>query len=425
MLTSYSRVTVVSGTRRVDLALPSALSMADVVPQVLRYCAPEESPENPTEFTLAKLGGPSLALSQSLGEAGIHDGDVIELRAYAVQSRPAFVEDVRDAIEDAVDSTGGAWTTRSTVTFAVTATSAVLLLVLARPLIEAFVTVFAGDEIPGWHAQRSTSAAAAAVVLLGVTWVATRWAAGWVSYVSSAVGAAWALAAGTEAVAASGADIQTALSVGVAAAVAVGAATRFVTFRAMPLLAASSVVLVACAVESGATAIGAEDRTVVRIVALLAVLSIGVMPRLSIAVSGLSSADYRMRNAGRISDQALSARLQESGGLLLGTIYGVSILVATIGCWLAVRPDAWGNDLWDGRRGCDGRAGGTALDSACEALWRDALKLASRFATPADVTAVADDMYAAVRKHGSPRGATAETDALVDELLPGYRRSAA
>lgn len=62
---------------------------------------------------------------------------------------------------------------------------------------------------------------------------------------------------------------------------------------------------------------------------------------------------------------------------------------------------------------------------ACEELWRDALKLAMRFATRADVTAVADDMYAAVRKHGSPRGAEAETDALVDELLPGYRKSAA
>ncbi len=44
MLTSYSRVTVVSGTRRVDLALPSALPVADVVPQVLRFCAPLRTP---------------------------------------------------------------------------------------------------------------------------------------------------------------------------------------------------------------------------------------------------------------------------------------------------------------------------------------------------------------------------------------------
>jgi LysM domain-containing protein len=62
---------------------------------------------------------------------------------------------------------------------------------------------------------------------------------------------------------------------------------------------------------------------------------------------------------------------------------------------------------------------------ACEDLWRDALRLATRFANRADVTAVADDLYAAIRRYGSPRGAEPETDALVDELLPGYRKSAA
>lgn len=31
----------------------------------------------------------------------------------------------------------------------------------------------------------------------------------------------------------------------------------------------------------------------------------------------------------------------------------------------------------------------------------------------------------AIRRHGSPRGTEAETDALVDELPPGFRRSAA
>jgi hypothetical protein len=61
----------------------------------------------------------------------------------------------------------------------------------------------------------------------------------------------------------------------------------------------------------------------------------------------------------------------------------------------------------------------------CEELWRDALRLAHRFATTVDVTAVASDMYAVIRQQGSPRGAEPETDALVDELLPGYRRSAA
>ncbi|MBA3308631.1 MAG: hypothetical protein H0U28_01030 [Nocardioidaceae bacterium] len=68
---------------------------------------------------------------------------------------------------------------------------------------------------------------------------------------------------------------------------------------------------------------------------------------------------------------------------------------------------------------------GLRLAPACEEIWRDALTLANQFAERADVRAVADDMYAAIARFGSPRGAEAETDAVVDQLLPGYRRSAA
>jgi hypothetical protein len=68
---------------------------------------------------------------------------------------------------------------------------------------------------------------------------------------------------------------------------------------------------------------------------------------------------------------------------------------------------------------------GLVVAPAAEDLWRDALRQARQLGSRDDVRAVADGMYAAVARHGSPRGVTAETEALVDELLPGYRRSAA
>ncbi|MFI6677023.1 BTAD domain-containing putative transcriptional regulator [Kribbella sp. NPDC050470] len=68
---------------------------------------------------------------------------------------------------------------------------------------------------------------------------------------------------------------------------------------------------------------------------------------------------------------------------------------------------------------------GLSFSPASEELWRATLRLASHFGTPADVTNVASQMYAALAKHGGPRGAEAETDALVDEILPGYHRPAA
>ncbi|WP_112236606.1 hypothetical protein [Kribbella monticola] len=68
---------------------------------------------------------------------------------------------------------------------------------------------------------------------------------------------------------------------------------------------------------------------------------------------------------------------------------------------------------------------GLSFSPASEDLWRATLRLAAHFGTSSDVTNVAGQMYTALAKHGGPRGAEAETDALVDELLPGYRRPAA
>ena len=68
---------------------------------------------------------------------------------------------------------------------------------------------------------------------------------------------------------------------------------------------------------------------------------------------------------------------------------------------------------------------GLSFSPASEELWRATLRLASHFGTTTDVTNVAGQLYAALGKHGGPRGPEAETDALVDELLPGYHRPAA
>ncbi|TDO47827.1 transcriptional activator [Kribbella sp. VKM Ac-2527] len=68
---------------------------------------------------------------------------------------------------------------------------------------------------------------------------------------------------------------------------------------------------------------------------------------------------------------------------------------------------------------------GLSFSPASEDLWRATLRLAAHFGTTSDVTNVASQMYSALARHGGPRGAEAETDALVDELLPGFRRPAA
>lgn len=66
---------------------------------------------------------------------------------------------------------------------------------------------------------------------------------------------------------------------------------------------------------------------------------------------------------------------------------------------------------------------GLELLPANEELWRSRLWLAE--SEGSDVRGIVDDMYAAIAEHGSPVGASAATDALVDELAPGYRSSVA
>ncbi len=68
---------------------------------------------------------------------------------------------------------------------------------------------------------------------------------------------------------------------------------------------------------------------------------------------------------------------------------------------------------------------GLMMLPASEELWRSRLRLATHFGDREDVRVVADEMYAAIAEHGSVVGSSAETDGLVDELLPGYRANVA
>ena len=68
---------------------------------------------------------------------------------------------------------------------------------------------------------------------------------------------------------------------------------------------------------------------------------------------------------------------------------------------------------------------GLELLPANEDLWCSRLLLARRFGSRTDVEDVAARMYDALDGHGSPIGATARTDSLVADLLPGWTRRVA
>jgi type VII secretion integral membrane protein EccD len=326
--TAYSRVTLVNGARRVDLALPSALPLAEVMPQLLRFCAPDEKIESPAAWGVGRLGGPTLNLARTLDDSGVVDGEVLELRAAGQTVHPAYVEDVRDAVEDAVDGSGRQWNSRTTVAFA---------------LLVGALGLGAAGLLP--EARRAddpvTLAAAVLIALLGVV-------AGWWSgsrghrmttplVLATATG--WGGIAGWLTAGYADLPLPGAVAAALTGGLLVAALARLLTPQATAHLAAWLVTAVAGAVLAafGLTGNG------VRLAGVLAVLVVGVLPRLSLTVGGLAGADYRVRNAGAIPREQFATRFRQSTALLYGGLVASAVTGAGAGCLLAFGPtwDRW------------------------------------------------------------------------------------
>lgn len=337
MPTAYSRVTVVNGARRVDLALPRALPISDVVPQLLRFCAPAEKPERPAAWTLGRVGGANLALAQSLGDAGVIDGEVLELRSAEAAPRPAYVEDVRDAIEDAVDSSGGQWRTHTTRDFvlivaAVGAAATVALPFTRQPddpaAIASGALLAALAVVAGWWgARRGHTVPAQLVLAAGCLWGGV---AGWLA----------ATTLGWTSTATLGAGVAVALLVAVVARVATPQATPHLSGLAVLAAGAGIVAGTAAALDVGAASVS-DGMAPYRVVGVLAILMIGVLPRVSVSVGGLATADYRVRKATLITHEELTERVRQSTALLFGAVLGAAAVGGAAGVMLSRADSVW------------------------------------------------------------------------------------
>jgi type VII secretion integral membrane protein EccD len=334
VLTAYSRVTVVSGARKVDLALPSALPVADVVPQVLRYCVPDGDDQRPTAYTLARLGGLPLSLNQTLAESGVLDGEVLELRGDSTGVRPAMVEDVRDALEDSVDAAGGWWTPLTTMTFSLMAGAVVLSLL-------ALVQYFFPELIGGGNDSRIVSAFTALAVAFGLMLWAVAFSHRWVAQVWAAIAMAWAYLAGTEVGVATDVEPAVVLMLGWIFVGVIVALARVCTEVAMPHVAAAFVLVTTGLAVSFVRLAEVDVAQVHRITPAAVILAAGVLPRLTLSVGGLASADYRVRHAGRISGDSLVRRYRQSNWMLIGGQVGIGLVLIWCGFWMSFSTEPW------------------------------------------------------------------------------------
>lgn len=339
--TAYSRVTVVTSDRTIDLALPSGLPLADVLPQVMRYAAPDATVGSPTAWTLGHVGGASLGLSQTLGDAGILDGDVLELRAQTEDVRPATVEDVRDTVEDSVDASGGVWSTLTTRSFSVILGSALLTILGVAAWLAGRID--AGSSLAG--VADPAPAAATLAVLLFATWWAATLARSLDSQIAAAAALVWAAILGASiGVEADVAGWEILAFSVIAVAIAAGVA-RLLTPAATGHLAAAAVILVVGLSHAVVDWTAAPVEQATRILPVLALLAVGSIPLISLSVGGVASADYRVRHVGRLDLAALQARYRASNAVLVGSLIGIALVIVWGGITLDLSDEPWDRTL--------------------------------------------------------------------------------
>ena len=112
----HCRVTVVAPTRRVDVALPEDVPVAELLPELLRLVGdPLPSPAALaaalTGYVLTGADGEALDTSASLTEQGVLHGGVLRLRPAGDAPEPAVHDDIAEVVAEAVIAGGSQWTT--------------------------------------------------------------------------------------------------------------------------------------------------------------------------------------------------------------------------------------------------------------------------------------------------------------------------
>ncbi|MGA4839870.1 type VII secretion integral membrane protein EccD [Streptomyces sp. G45] len=339
---ALSRVTLVGERRRVDLVLPSQEPVGVLLPEVLRLLG-DRVGERPQPRYLVGVDGTALAHDATLESAGVADGAVLRLvRAEDAPSAPV-VHDVTDEAADDLDAHAWRWgpRARSVVCGAAAVAWALAAAVLARQeftdaragaaLLAAAAVAALGGVLCG--RLRHTPLAATLIAATGALGVLGAWcladAHGWPPAGRlAATGGALALAL---------------LLLGWCTPLGRGAYTG-----AGALVGCLAAWETALAVQG--TAVQGTDSAprVGAVLAVLSVVTLGVLPRLALMASGLSALDDR-RSAGAsvsryrvgvalaathrglaLASLVLAASAAVAGALLLAEVSTWSVLLAVV-----------------------------------------------------------------------------------------------
>jgi type VII secretion integral membrane protein EccD len=132
MSVGLARVTINAPQRRVDVALPEHVPLAELLPEVLRHAGEglADDGEKHGGWVLRRTDGVALATGQGLFPQGVRDGEVLHLVPARDEWPELEYDDVVEAIADGARRRGSVWGPSSTRTATLTAAGVLLLLAL-------------------------------------------------------------------------------------------------------------------------------------------------------------------------------------------------------------------------------------------------------------------------------------------------------
>ncbi|WP_112622277.1 type VII secretion integral membrane protein EccD, partial [Micromonospora saelicesensis] len=116
-----SRITIVAPRTRMDLALPSDVPLADLLPTLLRYAGEDMADEGARHggWALSRLGGAPLDGGRTAAQLSVRDGEVLYFNPRSDAAPEIVFDDVVDAVATATNQRPGAWQVGATRSFAV------------------------------------------------------------------------------------------------------------------------------------------------------------------------------------------------------------------------------------------------------------------------------------------------------------------
>ena len=115
-----SRVTIVAPKARVDLALPTNVTIASLLPTLLRYAGGDLADDGAAQggWALSRLGGQLLDNSRTPAQLDVRDGELLYFTPRGHAAPELVFDDVIDAVATATQNRTGRWTLPATRRFA-------------------------------------------------------------------------------------------------------------------------------------------------------------------------------------------------------------------------------------------------------------------------------------------------------------------